>query len=74
VSTNNILLNPFYQINSLGYALPSTLKDRDLTEMTSILIQSKSKKLFIDHLKDLCNFPNDSTMLKYIEQQGWLML
>ena len=25
----------------------------------------------IDHLKDLCDFPEDSTMVKFIDQQGW---
>jgi hypothetical protein len=42
--------------------------------MTAILTQSKSKTSFIDHLKELCNFPSDSTMVKYVNQQGWSML
>jgi hypothetical protein len=46
----------------------------DLTKMTAILIRSKSKKSFIDHLKELCSFPNDSTMEKYMDQQGWSVL
>ena len=28
----------------------------------------------IDHLKDLCDFPEDSTMVKFIDQQGWTKL
>jgi hypothetical protein len=42
--------------------------------MTAILTQSKSKKSFIDHLKKLCSFPSDSTMVKYMDQQGWSVL
>jgi hypothetical protein len=42
--------------------------------MSSILTRSKSKKPFIDHLQELCNFPKDSTMVKFMEQQEWSML
>ena len=31
-------------------------------------------KTVIDHLKDLCDFPDDSTMVKFIDQQGWTKL
>jgi hypothetical protein len=42
--------------------------------MMVILTQSKSKKSFIDDLKERCNFPNDSTVVKYMDQQGWSIL
>jgi hypothetical protein len=33
-----------------------------------------SKKNVIDHIKEICEFPDDSTMVKFIDQQGWTKL
>jgi hypothetical protein len=46
----------------------------DFKTMTAVLTRSKSKKSFIDHLKELCSFPNDSTMVTYMDQQVWSVL
>jgi hypothetical protein len=46
-------------------------RKKGLTKMTTVVTWSKRKKYFIGHMKELSNFPNDSTMVKYMEQQGW---
>ena len=33
--------------------------------------RSTSSKSVIEHIVDLCGFPNDSTMVQIIAQQGW---
>jgi hypothetical protein len=40
----------------------------------TIILFFENKKSFLDHLREICSFPNESTMVKYMDQQRWLVL
>ena len=41
--------------------------------MTTAITSSVSRTI-LEHIIELCNFPDDSTMVEYIQQQGWTTL
>jgi hypothetical protein len=45
-----------------------------LSNISAILIRVKDKNSFIDQMKELCSFPNNLIMEKYMDQQGWSVL